>query len=336
MGRSPHTRYLAQVALFFGLSGVLLPGYVELFPENIFPQEYAVWRAQLDFAGDADLPHAERIVLGDSRVLAAALPEVLGSNARSLALGGATAIEVYYLLRRHLAHHPPPRAAVISFAPFHLEGAKSFWERTAKWKALEAGEVFEVFRRAESLGDSRTLGDDSRRRLFLRWLGYRANLPAIYAPELRASQLLRRRHSNLRSMDELEAEAGHFFFGRRETSSELASEVGRTAFEPAPLLDAYLRDTFALAEEHGIGVVFAAMPLNRTSFEGLRPAFLADHRAYMSDLARAHPGVRFAAKPWALPDDHFGDSSHVNRRGAEVVSERLAALLAEVSSPGSQ
>jgi hypothetical protein len=204
---------------------------------------------------------------------------------------------------------------VISFAPFHLEGAKSFWERTAKWKALEAGEVFEVFRRAESLGDSRTLGDDSRRRLFLRWLGYRANLPALYAPELRASHLLRRRHSNLRSMDELEAEAGHFFFGRRETSSELASEVGRTAFEPAPLLDAYLRDTFALAEEHRIGVVFAAMPLNRTSFEGLRPAFLADHLAYVSDLARAHPGVRFAAKPWALPDDHFGDSSHVNRRG---------------------
>jgi hypothetical protein len=329
MGRSPHTRYLAQVALFFALSGVLLPGYVELFPENVFPQEYTVWRSQFDFAGDRDTPPVERIVLGDSRVLAAALPGVLGPKARSLALGGATAIEVYYLLRRHLAHHPPPRAAVISFAPFHLEGAKWFWERAVKWKALEAGEVFEVFRRAESLGDSRTLGDDSRRRLVLRWLGYRANLPAIYAPELRASRLLGRRRGNLRNMDELEADAGHYFFGRRETSSGPASEVGHTAFNASPLIDVYLRDTFALAEEHGIAVVFAAMPVNRTSFQGLRPSFLADYRTYVAHLARDHPGVRFAAEPWVLPDDHFGDPGHVNRRGAQVVSERLAALLAE-------
>jgi hypothetical protein len=42
------------------------------------------------------------------------------------------------------------------------------------------------------------------------------------------------------------------------------------------------------------------MPLNRPSFERLQPAFLAGYLAYVTDLARAYPGVRFAAEPSAL------------------------------------
>lgn len=320
-------RYLIQLLLgFVVLGGVLLPGYIEAFPERVFSETYGRWRAQLDFVARPG-PGVEVLVAGDSRIHAAVLPERLGPAARSIALPGATAIETHALLRRYLAGHPPPRTLLLSLAPYHLERVDVFWGWTVKWKALDAAEAFAAFRRAESLGDP-VLGDPDRRSLALRWARLRLNGVADYAPELRRSRLGLLGGRGAHATREVAAARGHAWYGTAPSSSEPNREAGdRDGFRPSPLLDAYLGDVLSLAADHGVRVVFAAMPVNRASWRALDPAFRDGYHRYLDRLAARHPEAELRGALWTLPDDHFGDASHVNPRGARLVSDWLAALL---------
>jgi hypothetical protein len=320
-------RYLAQLMLVFALGGaLLLPGYIEVFPENIFGAGYGRWRSQLDFVDRPDL-EPEVLIAGDSRAQAALLPERLGPRVRSIAIGGATSIETYYLLHRYLTRNPPPRLLLLSLAPFHFGKADVFWERTAKWKALRTPEALEVFRRAAALGDA-VLGEPDFRSLTLRWGRLRLNYVGDYAAELRNSRGRNRRARNRSETERVAAARGHTFFGRETSSSQPGQEVWeKSGFRSSPLLDAYLRDTLVLATRHGVRVVFAAMPLNHRSWRALETDYLEGYNRHVARLAAEHPDVAFRGFLWTLPDDHFGDASHVNARGARLVSDWLAPLL---------
>jgi hypothetical protein len=326
MDRVAHRRYLASAALGFALAAVALPGYVEVFPINVFHPEYAVWAGQLEFADRGAQPEPEILVLGDSRAHAAVLPDELGASARSLAAAGATPIEAHSLFNRYLAHHAPPRLLVVSFTPIHLEFDELFWERTARWKLIPTSDALAVFRRAEAFADP-ILGRPDVRRLALRWLRLRANLPVDYAAELRASKLGTRRSRNLGVLAELERASGQRFYGEADAASEPNNEVGRTRFQPSPLLDFYLREILDVAAERGTSVVFAAMPMNRSSLDRLDPRYATGWDRHLAHLAASRPEVVWESKLWSLPDDHFGDGSHVNLRGARAVTRRLKGHL---------
>jgi len=326
MEPTAHRRYLASAALGFALAAVLLPGYVEIFPINVFHPEYAAWAGQLEFAGREARPEPEILVLGDSRAHAAVLPAELGRPARSLAAAGATPLEAHSLFTRYLAHHAPPRLLVVSFTPIHLEFDELFWERTARWKLIPTADALVMFRRAEALADP-ILGRPDASRLALRWLRLRANLPVDYAAELRAAKLGLRRSRNLGVLEELERTAGQRFYGGADAASEPNNEVGRTRFQPSPLLDFHLREILDLAAERGADVVFASMPMNQSSLDRIDPRYAAGWRAHLARLAAGRPEVVWRPELWSLPDDHFGDGSHVNLRGARAVTRRLAGDL---------
>jgi hypothetical protein len=326
MDRTAHRRYLASAALGFALAAVTLPGYVETFPINVFHPEYAVWAGQIEFAGRPGEVEPEILVLGDSRAHAAVLPAELGAPARSLAAAGATPIEAHSLFTRYLAHHAPPRLLVVSFTPIHLEYDELFWERTARWKLIPTSDALTVFRRAEALADP-ILGRPDAAKLSLRWLRLRANLPVDYAAELRASKLGMRRGRNLGVLAELEQASGQRFYGGADAASEPNNEVGRIRFQPSPLLDFHLREILDVAAEHGTLAVFAAMPMNQSSLDRIDPRYAAGWDRHLARLAAGHPEVVWRSKLWSLPDDHFGDGSHVNLRGARAATRRLAADL---------
>ena len=48
----------------------------------------------------------------------------------------------------------------------------------------------------------------------------------------------------------------------------------------------------------------------------------------MEGIRERHPSCNVATGMGYLPNDHFGDPSHVNPRGSERLSVRLAAYLA--------
>ncbi|MGI9591270.1 MAG: hypothetical protein ACR2P8_07870 [Myxococcota bacterium] len=319
-------RYLVQLVLVFALTGaVLVPGYIEIFPQYVFSETYGRWRAQLDFIAEPG-PDPEILIAGDSRVQAAILPARLGPEARSIALGGATAIETYYLFRRYLEHHAPPRVLLVSVSPFHMEKVDVFWNWTIKWKALRAPEALELFRRAEAL-DDRVLGEPDARELSLRWARLRLNTIVDYAPELRKTFPSRRARSRQANALVVAAQ-GHSYYGEEVTCSEPNQEVwDKDGFQASPLLDAYLQDTLALAARHGVRVVLAAMPMNHSSWQAIEPEYFADYHQHVARLAAQRPQVEVRAFLWTLPDDHFGDASHVNERGALLVTDWLAPLL---------
>jgi hypothetical protein len=325
-GASFH-RYVVELGLAFFLGGaLLLPGYIEVFPENVFGQTYGRWRAQLDFVARPG-PGVEILIAGDSRAHAALLPERLGPGARSIALAGATAIETHALLRRYLEHHPPPRTLLLSIAPYHFEKADVFWGWTIKWKALRTPEALEIFQRAEAFGDP-VLGEPDERSLSLRFARLRLNYVGDYARELRNSRTGTRGARFRREYAQVTAARGHAPYGEDPENAEPNREAGDPdGFQTSPLLDSYLRDTLALAARHDVRVVYAAMPVNQASWRRIEPGYLAAYHRHVVQLAAEHPSADFRGFLWTLPDDHFGDASHVNERGARRVTDWLAPLL---------
>jgi hypothetical protein len=303
-------RYVVELGLAFVLGGtLLLPGYIEVFPENVFGQTYGRWRAQLDFVARPG-PGVETLIAGDSRAHAALLPERLGPGARSIALAGATAIDTHALLRRYLEHQAPPRTLLLSVAPYHLEKADVFWGWTIKWKALRTPDALEIFRRAEAFGDP-VLGEPDQRSLRLRFARLRLNYVGDYARELRNSRTGTRAARFRREYAQVNAARGHASYGEDPESVEPNREAGDPdGFQASPLLDSYLR-----------------VPVNQASWRRIEPDYLAAYNGHVARLAAEHPSVEFRGFLWTLPDDHFGDASHVNERGARRVTDWLAPLL---------
>jgi hypothetical protein len=56
---------------------------------------------------------------------------------------------------------------------------------------------------------------------------------------------------------------------------------------------------------------------------------VSDFQDYLSKLVAAHPNFHVLGPAMTeLDDDFFGDSSHLNRRGAALFSDRVNAMLA--------
>jgi hypothetical protein len=84
-----------------------------------------------------------------------------------------------------------------------------------------------------------------------------------------------------------------------------------------------LRDTLALAREHGIPVMLVRMP-EGTTFRALYPTAVAARvERFVLDLA-AEYGCRVADCRLWMPDEAFADGHHLLRAPAGAFSERLA------------
>ena len=97
--------------------------------------------------------HADLVVLGDSRMMAEVDPlQAAGLEYRLLTIGGASSIEEYFQLRDYLDVNRPPRAIVMSFAPYHLSEAYAFWSRALRYSFLTLEDYREVIDTAHEVG----------------------------------------------------------------------------------------------------------------------------------------------------------------------------------------
>ena len=103
---------------------------------------------------------------------------------------------------------------------------------------------------------------------------------------------------------------------------------GRKGFSPA------LRGIFQLAREHGIKVILVEMPMppkHRQEFYSL-PAW-ADLRAHLRSLAARENASYISASDWVTNNADFEDPLHMNQRGAQVFSRRLALAMSGEIAP---
>jgi hypothetical protein len=110
------------------------------FPMRLFDKEYPMWQWQKDVLTD-ESTGADVVFLGDSLIQSGVMPTLWGDDALSLALGGATPIEMRYSLEVYLANHDAPKLIIMG------SGITITWNRTASGRGTP---TFTICRLASS------------------------------------------------------------------------------------------------------------------------------------------------------------------------------------------
>ena len=299
--------FVSLIALVWLLSWVM--------PEKRYlNDDYPFLRQQLDHVlQDSDIQ--ETIILGDSRTKMGILANELGDNTHNLALSGVSAIEMYYTLNKYLAHHPQPKAVVISLAPEHFSSIGTYPDGSAYLQYFTKDELDEI-------NELLLAYDNKDFRSTTTYFYYRT--PNIYMwPVLRSIFWPR-----TKDFDEVYTEAVRthgFMPGKREVNmtAVIAPETKENGFHLDPVVDIYMKKILRLSTERHIPVYVIQMPMGAAGHKILTEnGYLQDYANYMKSLEQAYDVKVQKAVP-VYENEYFRDDSHLNRKGAAVFTQRL-------------
>ncbi len=320
-----------------GMLAIVLVLDVGFFRADRFSTDQAAsWRFKGAWARGRSVD-ADVLVFGDSLMEFGVLPAVLrersGLRVMNLATHNGNAAVSYFLLRRALESGARPRAILVDFMPHQLAKSPSDATFDRSWP--------ELLTARESMDLASSLGDPSR---FARTLVAQALGTVAARHEVRASLM-----ANLRG-GSYSAKAKCLLL-RRNWEANLGAQVApatvsRTIdrfdglFPDSWQLDvtteAYLRRFLALAEARGVPVFWVIPPI-RPGAQAWREARALDgpYLAFIDRLMRAHPSITLIdGRSCGYPDALFSDAVHLNRDGAEGLSEGIARVLAAPPQPG--
>ncbi len=301
--------------------------YTAFCPFGYMDQEYPSWRYTKDFVrGKIDKEGQDDIlILGDSRAMADLVPEYMGDNVYNLAVGGATAIEMYYALKHRIEEAGAPQSVIIVFAPFHYSYIDNFWTRSIYFHDLSFPEALKVYCEGRKYGSASVCdGEHGAFDVVSMYL----DLPGSYMPALINSRFFGRYGANIESYDKICSERGHGLFGTDDGSSDLNYESNYTELnteEDFMLLDIYLKRLLGLCEEYGIRTVVSQPPMNRASFDRLNDDYISQYADYLKSIEGSYPDVTIDTEILCYPNEFFGDSSHLNEKGAKRFTEEFMA-----------
>lgn len=313
-------KFLKQIIIFGIIWSVAIYMVCILFPFHYFNSEYPMWINKMEEIENKS--GYTNYILGDSRAIAGIDPIILGDKYYNLALGGGTPMESYFQLRKSIASGKKIDTLLISFAPIHFEQSEMFWDRQVKYDFYSLNEIDEIFKLLNTEKeifweyDGNTNYDAEDEPKFLRqafFAHYKS--PLTLQAELSKSLLLRG-YSNYKIYDEIAKRKGSYDFGRDNYSHDLNVEAKRENFKPKKVILESLKNTFKLAKEHNITVIYATLPMNRTSYDALKPSYKQGILNMYAQLQKEYPEVIFKDNGLIYyQDDFFGDSSHLNAHG---------------------
>lgn len=307
------------------LPALFVIGFTLACPFGYMDEEYPSWRyTKLMENGKEPLGHPVSaddvtLILGDSRAMADLIPAEMGDNVYNLAVGGATGIEMYYTLCHYIKKETVPKRVVIMFAPFHYSYMDNFWTRSIYFRHLTPREALRVYREGTGLNVS-TMEDGEHG--YSTIISAALGLPNLYMPALLNSRFTGRLSLNREKYDSMCRQRGHGLFGTADGSKDLNYESNYTAFDRTKdfsLLDLYMRRLLALCRENGIETVLMQPPMNRASYEELDADYVSQYTDYIDSLrSDAIPGAVIDPEILCYDNDLFGDSSHLNEKGARL------------------
>lgn len=264
----------------------------------------------------------DTVILGDSRAVADILPAEL-NGAVSLANGGATAIENYYYLKDYIKNHGAPKKCIIAFAPFHYDNIDNFWNRTVYFNDLTVWEMREVRKLAKNIGGTSVVstGGDTAD-----IISNRSRLPHVYMPALINSHFIGRYSDNKRLYSQIEEDLGHQLYGTEDGSSDLNYEVNYTSVSEtsdAKLIGEYLLKLMDLCDEYEIETYVISLPMNESSYRKLNESYVLSLSMFLRSLGDLYPSAIVETEQIMYEDALFGDSSHLNEKGAGIFTEEL-------------
>ena len=306
---------------------ILVTGYTYFYPLSFMDSEYPKRAYIHDVARGGE--EYETLILGDSRAMADVMSVGISDSCVNLAAGGATAIESYFYLDEYLKHHAAPKQCVILFAPFHYSYMDNWWSRTVYFNDLSVMQVAEVMREGRQLG-SETVSEGGFSRLF----SNRMRLPNVYLPALLNARFAGRYDENAAQMEKLQETKGYAPFGTAEESAELNYETTYESLREsgdAELIRLYLLMTIDRLQAEGVRTVILQAPMNEASYDRLQEGFVQGYTMLMRSVADLYPdNVYVETRIPCYGNDLFGDSSHLNERGAMRFTEEVADILSQL------
>jgi hypothetical protein len=276
-------------------------------------------------------------VFGDSRTLAATVPDDMPIPVTNLAQSGSSPIETFFAVRRLLRCATAPKAVVIAHGALKFSSDSDYWTSFVRNGFLDYADMREVDRDAASLHDTeiQDLLPSDQIKPTLREFLYSIRFPAFYFDSLIHGFVAARWQHNRNALRENLSSSGHSLFGTGSGSSEIAGEGPNSNFRASPLIDLYFSRTLEMLSERGVKVIFVSIPVNHATYAQM-PARLSDSfgvylRSKAAQFANLHV-VGPTIPCW--PDEFFGDAWHFNARGAELYSRALGVWLVKFLGDG--
>jgi len=185
------------------------------------------------------------------------------------------------------------------------------------------------------LKDDFTLRGNNEKNLFIKQYGklflYKLKSPNYYLSDVSSGvKDAKTNYSTNATVGRMvEQSKGQYYFGRAEFSDKKNSEASRDSFSKSLVLEYYLELLFSLCEEYEVTTYYFAPPMNQVSADALDEDFVSGYRMLLDDMQHKHNGVEIDSSLYAMPNEYFGDESHLNENGAKVFSEDIRKKIGE-------
>lgn len=308
--------------ILFGLYSYIIINH-KMFFMNV---EYAMWHYAGDMSASTEGENFNFIALGDSRLKSAFIPQEFDDNelnSLNLSLGGSSAIEGYYTLKKYLAHNPAPEHLLLGYSPGILSMQPFYWERTVKFQYLTDEEYDEVSRLSASQDNHKTVGEGN----YLDYQLYTGKYITDFINGFGEFRWV----DNDQMFDALKASKGHYFFGTNEGATGMSFEATVDDFVPSALLRKYVEMTVQMAHEAGIDVYWYTPPVNASSIDVITPVYKENYTQYMRWLEEAH-NITVLKLIHDEEDQYFSDSHHLYR-GAPMVTRSIKERFLSARAP---
>jgi hypothetical protein len=263
------------------------------------------------------VPESSVIFLGESRVNAG-IDFAKIKGAYSFASGGATTIEMYYILKKYSEGYGAPDTVFLSVSPRFLSETYAFYPYAVASKLIDRKDFNEIMAHSQK-GDT-ILAQHPRLKFGL----YQLNYFEYYQSDVFYSYVLNSYSENQKLIEDMIRNKGASPHpGLKDSCSDLNYETKYKAFHPAPLMDIYFNKLLKMCRDSGVYLIFDFMPFNESSLKVTNPVFIKEYQAYIQGLAVSYPEFSISDTVYSYPDAYFGDESHFNLKGKEKFTDVL-------------
>lgn len=310
-------KFIAKCILA-ALPAIALIAFTMLCPFCYMDEEFPTWEyTRRVCKGRENRGMAyDTVILGDSGAASSIMPDLTGGSCVNLAVGGATAIEMYYFFEEYLENHDAPETAVIMFAPFHYWHIDNYETRTLYFKAIPASRLCELYKNARGCKADSVWKSD----MVSNELSARCALPNKYLPAINAAGFTGRYDQNTQAYKDLVSSSGYVTFGNLDECYDPSYETSYEDMEitgDAKLITLYMQRLLRLCNDNHIHVKLLQPAVNTATFEGLNEHYYGSYRNYIKQMSAVCDDIEFETELRVYDGRYFSDTSHLNREGAE-------------------
>lgn len=273
--------------------------------------------------GNIKTEKADVIFLGESRVNAGIDFKQI-PNCYSLAYGGTSSIENYFILKKYVEKHSKPKTVFYSVSPRFLKEIFSFYHYAVRNDIFTSEDINEILETYNQIETDSILGSNIKWRFYL----YKLNWFNYYQTDVYYSYGFASYKKNKQMIEQMNSmKGGRIHPGLKNISSELNEETRYKNFKPSPVLDRYFKKVFEFCRRNDINIIFDFMPMNESSIKKLKPEFISDYKKYIQSVSDIYPEFTISDTLYSFPDSLFGDASHLNNKGQKRYTEYVKNIL---------